>query len=86
MNILLVTDGSSCSGVATQMLKELRLPAKTVVSILIVVPEPTFLGGITLDVIRGTRGMRENAQRGFYNGSWMLYWRIGIRSWLTSKW
>jgi nucleotide-binding universal stress UspA family protein len=64
MKILLVTDGSSCSDIATQMLQELRLPAKTEVSILTVVPEPTFLGGITLDVIRGTSQSREKARQG----------------------
>jgi nucleotide-binding universal stress UspA family protein len=63
MKILLVTDGSSCSDMATQMLKELRLPAKTEVSFLTVVPEPTFLGGITLDVIRGTSQSREKAKQ-----------------------
>ncbi len=44
------------------MLGALRLPAKTEVTILTVVPEPTFLGGITLDVIRGTSRARKKAR------------------------
>jgi nucleotide-binding universal stress UspA family protein len=62
MRILLVADGSSYSDMATRMLKALQLPAKTEVTILTVVPEPTFLGGITLDVIRGTSQAREKAR------------------------
>jgi nucleotide-binding universal stress UspA family protein len=62
MKILLVIDGSSYSDMATHMLKALRLPAETEVTILTVVPEPTFLGGITLDVIRGTSQARKKAK------------------------
>jgi nucleotide-binding universal stress UspA family protein len=62
MKILLVIDGSPYSDMATQMLKALRLPAETEVTILTVVPEPTFLGGITLDVIRGTSQARKKAK------------------------
>lgn len=53
MKILLVVDGSSYSEAAARMLEALRLPVQTEVTILTVVPETTFLGGITLDVIRG---------------------------------
>ena len=62
MKILLVVDGSHYSDMATHMLKALRPPAKTEVAILTVVPEPTFLGGITLDVIRGTNQARKKAR------------------------
>jgi len=62
MKILLVVDGSYYSDLATNMLKALRPPAKTEIAILTVVPEPTFLGGITLDVIRGTSQARKEAQ------------------------
>ena len=62
MKILLVVDGSSYSDAATQMVEALRLPSKTEVTVLTVVPEHTFLGGITLDVIRGTTRAREKAQ------------------------
>jgi nucleotide-binding universal stress UspA family protein len=60
MKILLVTDGSSYSEMAGQMLKALRLPADTEVAVLTVVPEPTFLGGITVNAIMGSEA-REKA-------------------------
>ena len=62
MKILLVVDGSSYSEVAAKMLDKLRLPSKTEVSMLTVVPEATFLGGITLDVIRGTSQVKKKAR------------------------
>ena len=62
MKVLLVVDGSSYSDMAAKMLDTLRLPAKTEVTILTVVPEATFLGGITLDVIRGTSQARKKAR------------------------
>jgi len=62
MKILLVVDGSHYSDMATHMLKALQPPAETEVAILTVVPEPTFLGGITLDVIRGTNQARKKAR------------------------
>ena len=62
MKILLVVDGSPYSEMAARMLGALRLPARTEVTILTVVPEPTFLGGITLASIRGTSQARKKAQ------------------------
>ena len=62
MKILLVVDGSSYSEMAAKMLEALRLPAKTEVVVLTVVTEATFLGGITIDVIRGTSQARKKAQ------------------------
>jgi len=62
MKILLVVDGSSYSEMAAEMLKTLQLPTKTEVTILTVVPEATFLGGITFDAIRGGSQERKKAR------------------------
>jgi len=48
MRILLVVDGSSYSDMETKMLEALRPPPQTEITVLTVVPEHTFLGGITL--------------------------------------
>jgi nucleotide-binding universal stress UspA family protein len=48
MNILLVVDGSSYSVMATEMVGSLHFPLPTKVILMTVVPEYTFLGGITL--------------------------------------
>jgi nucleotide-binding universal stress UspA family protein len=62
MNILIVVDGSSYSDIATGMVAALHLPSRTVVTVLTVVPENTFLGGITLHKLRGASAAKE-AQR-----------------------
>jgi len=62
MEILLVVDGSSYSDMATRMMTALHLPSRTVVTVLTVVPEHTFLGGITLHKLRGT-STRKEAER-----------------------
>ncbi len=62
MKILLVVDGSSYSDMATSMVAALQLSPQTEVTVLTVVPEHTFLGGITLDVIRGSTSARKKAQ------------------------
>jgi nucleotide-binding universal stress UspA family protein len=62
MKMLLVVDGSSYSDMATGMVTALRLPSRTAVTVLTVVPETTFLGGITLDAIRGTSQARKKAR------------------------
>lgn len=62
MEILLAVDGSSYSNMATEMVSALRPPDKTEVAILTVVPEATFIGGITLDAIRGTGQARKKAR------------------------
>lgn len=54
MRILLVVDGSSYSDTATRTLEALKLPTETEVTVMTVVPEHTFLGGISLDKLRGT--------------------------------
>ena len=62
MKILLVVDGSSYSNVATCMLEALHLPPWTEVTVMTVVPEHTFLGGITLRKLRGA-SVRKEAQQ-----------------------
>jgi nucleotide-binding universal stress UspA family protein len=59
MKILLVVDGSSYSDMATRMVAALHLPSRTVVTVLTVVPEHTFLGGITLHKLRGASATKE---------------------------
>jgi len=51
MKILLVVDGSSYSHFAIRTLNALKLPAHTSVIVLVVVPEHTFLGGLTFSKI-----------------------------------
>jgi len=63
MKILLLVDGSSYSDVATKMVDALRLPSQTGVTVLTVVPEHTFLGGITLRKIRGASEKKEAQQQ-----------------------
>lgn len=63
MGILLVVDGSSYSDVATKTLEALRLPSRTEVTVMTVIPEPTFLGGITLDMLRGVDMAKKEAQQ-----------------------
>lgn len=62
MKILLVVDGSSHSELATKMLEALRLPSGTEITVMTVVPEHTFLGGVTLSKLRGASA-RKKAQR-----------------------
>lgn len=62
MNIFLVVDGSTYSETAARMLRALRLSKESEVTILTVVPENTFLGGITPDVIRGNGLARKKAR------------------------
>jgi len=63
MKILLVVDGSSYSDMATQMLKALRLPSSTEVTVMTVVPEHTFLGGITLSKLKDASAKKEAQQQ-----------------------
>jgi len=62
MKILLVVDGSSHSELATKMLQALRLPSGTEITVMTVVPEHTFLGGITLSKLGGASA-RKDLQR-----------------------
>jgi len=63
MKVLLVVDGSSYSEMATRTLKALRLPSRTEVTVMPVVPEHTFLGGITLDMLKGGVPVKKEAQQ-----------------------
>ena len=63
MRMLLVVDGSSYSDMATKMLEALRLPSRIEVTVLTVVPEHTFLGGITLGKLKGVAGTKEAQQQ-----------------------
>ena len=63
MRILLVVDGSSYSDMETKMLEALRPPPQTEITVLTVVPEHTFLGGITLGKLKGIAEMKETQQQ-----------------------
>jgi len=63
MKVLLAVDGSSYSDRATEMVRALRLPSQTEVTVITVVPEHTFLGGITLGKLRGTSPKKEAQQQ-----------------------
>jgi nucleotide-binding universal stress UspA family protein len=63
MKVLLAVDGSSYSDIATEMVRALRLPSQTEVTVITVVPEHTFLGGITLGKLRGTSPKKEAQQQ-----------------------
>jgi nucleotide-binding universal stress UspA family protein len=62
MKILLVVDGSSYSVVANRVLEAFHLPSRTRVTVMTVVPEHTFLGGITLGKLRGTSASKDEQQ------------------------
>jgi nucleotide-binding universal stress UspA family protein len=63
MKIVLVVDGSSYSSMATKMLEALRLPSGTEITVMTVVPEQTFLGGITLSKLSGTSARKDLQQQ-----------------------
>jgi len=52
MRILLDVDGSPYSDMAVETLKALQLPAETEITVMTVVPEHSFLGGLTLHMLR----------------------------------
>jgi len=59
MKILLVVDGSSYSEMATGTLKALRLPSRTEVTVMTVIPEHSFLGGITIGNVMDASAKKE---------------------------
>jgi hypothetical protein len=61
MKIPLVVDGSSHSSMATKMLEALCLPSGTEIMVMTVVPEQTFLGGITLSKLSGALAKEYNS-------------------------
>jgi len=62
MKILLVVDGSSYSDAATNMLKALHLHSDAEMIVMTVVPEHTFLGGITLGKFHAAPAVRDAQQ------------------------
>ena len=62
MRILLIHDGSSYSDTATDTLEALRLPPQTEVTVMTVVPEHSFLGGITIEKLRGIDSIKKQTQ------------------------
>jgi len=63
LKVLLAVDGSEYMGMAVKTLKALKLRGKTELTIMTVVPEHTFLGGITLRRIMGDAAARERAHK-----------------------
>ncbi|HEY50516.1 MAG TPA: universal stress protein [Dehalococcoidia bacterium] len=61
MRILLTIDGSHYSYMATRMVEALHLPPQTDITVMTVVPEHAFLGGITLGKLRAVSD-REDMQ------------------------
>ncbi|MBE0480753.1 MAG: universal stress protein [Dehalococcoidia bacterium] len=62
MKILLAVDGSRYSEMSAKTLKAFGLPSKTKVTVMTVVSEHTFLGGLTLHAFRREATMRERAR------------------------
>ncbi|MBL7120253.1 MAG: universal stress protein [Dehalococcoidia bacterium] len=63
MKVLLAVDGSPYSEMCIQMLKALQPPAGTEVRVMTVVPEHTFLGGLTLHTLRPGGAARERLRK-----------------------
>lgn len=63
MKVLLATDGSTYSEMAMKALMALHPPPETEVTVMTVVPENTYLGGITLHMIRGDAATRKRATK-----------------------
>ncbi len=66
MKVLMVIDGSPYSQMAISMLKALKLPRGTQATVMTVVPDHSFLGGLSLDLFRGkasARSARQERQR-----------------------
>jgi len=62
MKILLAIDGSHYSDLVIKMGEALHLPPQTLATVMTVVPEHAFLGGITLGKLRAT-SLREDVQQ-----------------------
>ncbi len=54
MKILLAVDGSSYSRMSIDLLKALKIPEKNEVTLITVVPDYTFIGKLTLNMLSGT--------------------------------
>jgi len=62
MRILLAIDGSSYSDITTKTLQALRLSPQNEVTVMTVIPEHAFLGGITIDKLKGASTTKKKAQ------------------------
>ena len=62
MKVLLVIDGSSHAEMAVSMVEALRLPSRTAITVLAVIPEHVFLGGLTLRTLRSSAAVDREAQ------------------------
>jgi len=62
MRILLAVDGSHYSKLATKMVEALYFPPQTDITVVTVVPEHTFLGGITFGKLRTTPARKDVQQ------------------------
>ena len=62
MKILLAYDRSAYSDMAVATIRALELPAGTDVTVVTVVPEHTFLGGISIHMLRGEAPARKRAR------------------------
>ena len=63
MKILIATDGSRHSEMVYSTLKALKLSSQTKFMIMTVIPEHTFLGGITLHMLSGDSSARNEARK-----------------------
>lgn len=61
MKVLLVIDGSSHAEMAVSMVEALRLPSRTAITVLAVIPEHVFLGGLTLRTLRSSAAVNREA-------------------------
>lgn len=62
MRILLSVDGSSYSYITAKTLVALGLPTQDEITVMTVIPEHSFLGGITIDKMRGATGTKKESQ------------------------
>lgn len=63
MKILLAIDGSRYSKMATDTINALKLPPETEMDVMTVIPEHTFIGGVTFQKFLGGVAARERTHR-----------------------
>ena len=66
MKVLIVIDGSSCSKMTVNMLKALKLPHKTHVTVMTVVPDHSFLGGLSFSRFKGNSPEKNDLQESLH--------------------
>jgi nucleotide-binding universal stress UspA family protein len=62
MEVVLAVDGSPRSDMAEGMVEALRLPSRSLVTVLAVVPEPVLLGGVTVGGLGGSATIAREQQ------------------------